>query len=156
MNAANEGRKKNFLSIRPSIPKGFEFTIPGSDCFLHLARYFQKEEYSCCFCTSRGAFKTRNTLDVYALSTVLLEKRNTIVVFALNAVLLERGIQLMLMPLARYLQKQEYSCCFYTSRGAFRTRNAINVYALGAVLLERGILLLLFHFAQGFQNEEYT
>ena len=40
MNAANEEGKKIFFPIRPSIPKGFEFTIPGSDCFLHLARYF--------------------------------------------------------------------------------------------------------------------
>ena len=84
MNAANEGRKKNFLSIRPSIPKGFELTIPGSDCFLHLAR-----------------FRKRNTLVAFALRAGLLKLEIHLMFMHLAQYFWKRGILLLFLHLTR-------------------------------------------------------
>ena len=146
MNTANESQQENnFISRRPSSPRGFENTIPNENYLIHFAQCFllgrkmqwlfvhceqgfswEQRGIVWCFCTLHVAFRTRNTFVVCALCALpFIRAKISLVICAPHAVLLERGIL----------------CFMYTLRVAFRTRNTF----LGtcAVLLERGILCFL-------------
>ena len=120
--------------------------------FVHVPRYILNEEYSCCLCTSRGDFRTRNTL-VFCVLCKLLSfvhfgwyfKKEVIlllVVYFAECVLVERGMHLFV----------HFAWCFLKCNEEY----TLAICALRAVPLERGILFLFVQFARYLWSEEYS
>ena len=129
MNTANESQQENNCTPRrSSSPRGFENTIPNGNYLIHFAQCFllgrkmqwlfvhceqgffwEQRGIVWCLCTSRVAFRTRNTFVVCALCALpFIRAKISHVICAPHAVLLER----------------EMLCFMCTLRGAFRTRIA--------------------------------
>ena len=113
-------------------------------------------------CTSRIAFRTRNTFVVCALRALPFSRvKITVVVCALQTVLLERGILLFFVHFTRCFSVQQRLLLLFVHFTQCFLNEEYSCYlctvfcALNAVLLELGILLLFVHFTECFWNEEY-